>query len=272
MSIAPKPTFDCDRTELVRVTAPPWRRSWRTLRTGALRLARRALPQSCALCAGHAGESLICRGCANALPRSPAACPVCAEPNLEGATCGRCLAHPPPFAATTAAFAYAFPVDRLLQQLKYGGRLAYADWAAGELASAAGPVIASRNALERPDCVAALPLAKPRQHERGFNQAREIAVRVAHSLDLPLVDALERVNHGAPQATLPWAQRRANVRGAFAATPDAVIEGRSIALVDDVMTTGATLIEAAAALRRAGAARVECWVVARTPPPERAWR
>ena len=167
-----------------------------------------------------------------------------------------------------AAFAYAFPVDRLLQQLKYGGRLAFADWAAGEVVAALMRVGATRANWERPDGVVALPLAPRRQHERGFNQAREIAVRVARSLDLPLLDALQRTAHGAPQATLPWAQRSANVRGAFGTTGRARINGRSIALVDDVMTTGATLIEAAGALRLAGATRVQCWVVARTPPPE----
>lgn len=187
---------------------------------------------------------------------------------MNATTCGRCLAHPPPFTTTIAAFAYAFPVDRLLQQLKYGGRLAFADWAAGELAAVVIRADASSARAERPDCIVALPLAIRRQRERGFNQAREIAVRVARSLDLPLLDALRRVAHGAPQATLPWAQRSANVRGAFNANERVSVEGRSIALVDDVMTTGATLIEAAGALRRAGATRVECWAVARTPPPE----
>jgi predicted amidophosphoribosyltransferase len=91
---------------------------------------------------------------------------------------------------------------------------------------------------------------------------------VARRVGLPLLPVLERVVQGVPQAALPWARRKANVRGAFVVARGAAVRDRSIALVDDVMTTGATLAEAALTLRRAGAASVECWVVARTPPPE----
>jgi ComF family protein len=230
-------------------------------------LARGTLPQACALCAARAGGALVCAACAESLPRLRSACPVCALPAADAAVCGACLSRPPPFAATVAALVYAFPADRLLQQLKYGGRLAFADWAADELAAAACAALRSRAGRARPDCVAPLPLAPARQRERGFNQAREIAARVARSVDLPLLPMLERVVQGVPQAALPWARRKANVRGAFAVARGADVRDRSIALVDDVMTTGATLAEAALTLRRAGAARVECWVVARTPPP-----
>ncbi len=230
--------------------------------------ARGALPQACALCVARAGHALVCAECAARLPSQPAACPVCALPAAHAlampAACGACLARPPPFAATVAAYAYAFPVDRLLQQLKYGGRLANADWAADALACAvARTVAADRGAL--PQRVVPLPLSVSRQRERGFNQAREIAARVARALDLPVASSLARTRAGPPQAALPWSARERNVRGAFAAAEDVL--GAHLALVDDVMTTGATLAEAAATLRRAGAARVDCWVVARTPPP-----
>ena len=122
-----------------------------------------------------------------------------------------------------------------------------------------------RDGAAGPAVVAAVPLAPARQRERGFNQAREIGVRVARLLGLPVVDALERATCGAPQAALRWSERARNVRGAFACRRD--VRGLAIALVDDVMTTGATLAEAATALRRAGAVRVEAWVVARTLPP-----
>jgi ComF family protein len=110
-----------------------------------------------------------------------------------------------------------------------------------------------------------MPLAPARQRARGFNQAHEIGVRTARALGLPLVSALTRTTHGAPQAALRWSERARNVRGAFACRAD--VAGSAVAVVDDVMTTGATLAEAAATLRRAGAARVEAWVVARTLPP-----
>ena len=101
--------------------------------------------------------------------------------------------------------------------------------------------------------------------ERGFNQAAEIAARVAAATGLPILSPLERIGGGPPQAALPWAARRRNVRGAFAVR--GAVRGSRLALVDDVMTTGATLAEASHALLGAGAARVECWVVARTPRP-----
>ena len=157
---------------------------------------------------------------------------------------------------------YAFPVDRLLQQLKYGGRLALADWAGATLANAVGEALASRCASDRPDRIVALPLAAARQRKRGFNQAREIAVRIARAMALPLDVPLMRVAGGTPQAALAWRERAKNVRGAFAVVKD--VRGARIALVDDVMTTGATLAEAARVLMRAGAADVECWIVART--------
>ncbi len=225
-------------------------------------IARRALPQRCALCVAYAGDELLCRACEEALPRLPLSCPVCALPTPAAVVCGSCTARSPPYASTIAAFVYAFPVDRLLQQFKYRGQLALADWAGDALATAVRFGLEARGPCERPDCIVALPLAPTRQRERSFNQAREIAQRVARRLALPLASGLKRITAGPPQAALPWHHRRHNVRGAFAVRGE--VRGASIALVDDIMTTGATLAEAALALRRAGASRVECWVVART--------
>ena len=227
-----------------------------------IRGARLALPQRCELCIAAAGGALLCAECTAAFPRLPDACAVCALPSPGGAICGACLTHPPPYAATIAALVYAFPVDRLLQQLKYGGRLALADWAAAALAAAVETALARRAESAWPDRIVALPLAVARQRERGFNQAHEIAARVAPVTALPLATPLVRIASGPPQAVLSWSRRASNIRGAFAVVGE--VRGASIALVDDVMTTGATLAEAARTLRRAGAARVECWVVART--------
>jgi ComF family protein len=175
--------------------------------------------------------------------------------------CARCLAASPPFAATVAAFPYRFPVDRLLHRLKYGGHLAYADWLGARLADTVAGVLAARTPAAVPDCAVALPLSPSRQRQRGFNQAREIALRCAGELQEPLA----RSGPALPQAGQPLRERIANVRGAFSCR--ARLAGASVALIDDVMTTGATLADAASALRRAGADRVECWVVARTLPP-----
>jgi ComF family protein len=227
--------------------------------------ARLALPQRCVLCVAPSGGSLLCGACAADLPRIVTACPACALPALANSLCGACVARPPLWSRATAALVYAFPVDRLLVELKYAGQLALADWAGTTLASTVATAIAARPRAAWPDCVIALPLSGARQRERGFNQACEIARRVAPTLALPLSAALERVSGTVPQAALAWRQRAHNVRGAFAARGD--VRGARIALVDDVMTTGATLADATRALLRAGAADVECWVVARTLPP-----
>jgi len=238
------------------------------VRHAALRmhaLARHALPQSCALCAAPAGDALVCWACAAAMPRIDLPCAQCALPSGTGGRCGECLTHRPPFERTLAAFAYAFPVNRLLHRLKYAGALALADWAAsawldrfaGEIAQGA-----------RPDVVLAIPLTATRQRERGFNQAQEIARRIARALAIPMAGDLERVRDTAAQAALPWSVRKTNLRDAFRCTR--AVAGKSCALIDDVMTTGATVREAARALRRAGATSVSVWVIARTLKSEQA--
>ena len=217
------------------------------------RRARPLLPQHCALCGAPCASALVCDPCDRALPRLPAACPRCALPIAGGAVCGRCLARPPPWDRACAAFAYAFPLDRLLVAMKYRGVLAYADYLAQALACAVTVL---------PERVVALPLARSRQRVRGFNQAAEIARRVARHLHVPSAAGLVRVRDTPAQAELPWRERRRNVRAAFAALP--AIAGRHIAIVDDVLTTGATLHDAARAARAGGARSVDVWVVART--------
>ena len=233
-----------------------------SVRRGALDAARRALPQRCELCAAPSGALLLCSACLRSLPRLGLRCPVCALPTPGGDVCGRCLSHPPQFAATLAAFAYAFPVDRLMHAFKYHGRLALAEWAAGAILVERGrcqpPLL--------PDRLVALPLSRERQRERGYNQAYEIARALARELQVPLVrDGVRRDRASPPQAALPWSERAKNVRGAFICELD--LTGMTVAVIDDVMTTGASLAELAKTLRAAGATRVENWIVARTLPP-----
>lgn len=221
------------------------------------------LPQDCFLCGLPAFGAGLCAACRDDLPRPRGGrCPVCALPAVDGQRCGACLRKPPAFDATRAVFEYGFPVDVLVQALKYRHRLA----AARILGSAlAGVAVEGRRGLEA-DCVVPLPLHRRRLAERGFNQAVEIARPLARALQLPLLlDGVARVRDTAAQESLDRAARRRNLRRAFACT--APVEGLSLIVVDDVMTTGASLDEFARCLKAAGARRVENWVIARTPAP-----
>lgn len=186
-------------------------------------------------------------------------CPQCATPTPGGQVCGSCLKRQPAFDRTIAALAYTFPLDRLIPRLKYHSRLAVAPALGGCLAEA----VASS---PRPDRLIAMPLHATRIRERGFNHAIEIARIVGKQLGITLdTTSCQRIRDTPPQQGLKHDARRRNVRGAF--TCSGKIEGQHIALVDDVMTTGTSLDELAATLKRAGAREVTCWVVARTLPP-----
>lgn len=224
---------------------------------------RQLVPPACLLCgapASIATDAALCAGCHADLPWHHApSCPQCGIATPDGQVCGACLRHPPAFDRTCAALAYTFPLDRLIPRLKYRGRLALAPLLGECLAEAAA-------GAPRPDRLVAMPLHPRRLRERGFNHAAEIARTVARRLQLPLdADSCRRVRDTPPQQGLRHDARRRNVRGAFACEGD--LSGLHIALVDDVMTTGTTLDELAAVLKRAGASEVSCWVAARTPPP-----
>jgi ComF family protein len=199
---------------------------------------------------------VLCAACEAELPRLPAAaCPRCALASPSGALCGRCLAEAPQYDATVAALWYRFPADTLVQALKFGGELA--------LAAFLSRILREKIPQERVDAIVPVPLSPARLRSRGYNQAAEIARRLERGrVELTLC---ERTRDGPPQVELPFAERRRNVRGAFRVSRK--LDGASIAVVDDVMTTGATLDEIARTLKGAGAARVVNWVVARTPPP-----
>lgn len=212
------------------------------------------------MCGAETRSRHLCTGCEADLPwhREPA-CPQCATPTPAGQVCGACLKHPPAYDRTVAALAYAFPLDRLIPRLKYQGRLAIVPLLGDCLALAVA-------GQPRPDRLVPMPLYAARIRERGFNHATEIARETARRLGLPLdTQSCRRIRDTPPQAGLKYDARRRNVRGAFNCTGD--VSGLHIALVDDVMTTGTSLDELAAALKRAGAREVSCWVVARTLPP-----
>jgi len=213
----------------------------------------------CYLCRGDAGRArVLCAACDADLPRLAAACcPRCALPSEDAAVCGRCLAQPPHYDATWAALEYRFPADVLVQALKFRGELA--------LAPLLAECLAERIPAEpAADLATPVPLSDARMRARGYNQAMEIARA------LPRCPRLEpalcaRLRDTAAQSDLPLEERARNVRGAFRC--ERMLDGLTVAVIDDVMTSGATLDALAATLKRAGAARVINWVVARTLAP-----
>jgi ComF family protein len=213
---------------------------------------------SCFLCRGKAAQ-ILCAQCDADLPRLAGAfCPRCALPSPASAVCGRCLTQAPQYDATSAALAYQFPADVLVQALKFRGELALAPLFATLLAE-------KLTGGEPVDFILPVPLSARRLRERGFNQALEIARGLADATRARLAPELcERTRDTPAQMDLPMTQRAKNVRGAFQCPR--LVGGAKIAVLDDVMTTGATLDEIAATLKRAGAAHVENWVVARTFP------
>lgn len=209
------------------------------------------------MCGALSGAHLLCGACYTNLPRHHSTCPVCAAPG-NNEICGACLQHSPAFDATLAALDYTFPVDKLIQAYKYHQQLA--------LARLFGTLLRQAVSLRtRPDVILPMPLHPARLRERGFNQALEIAKVIAKDLRLPLATHLaQRSINTLSQATLAWDARKKNMRGAFVC--DRNLEGMHIALVDDVMTSGATLHALAKTLKRAGASHIDVWVVARALP------
>jgi ComF family protein len=179
--------------------------------------------------------------------------------------CGACLVDPPPFDACVVGCDYAFPWDRLIADFKFNAHMELAAPLTQRLLAAI-----ERDAHPLPQWVLPVPLAPQRLAERGYNQAWELARRLARSLGCRAdAQLLDRPLAGAHQAELGLAQRRQNLKGAFVPSLQrrVSLQGQHVAVVDDVMTSGATLREVAAALRRCGAARVDAWVLARTPAP-----
>lgn len=228
-----------------------------------------AVLSSCALCGSDSNDT-ICTGCRTQFfSRSQHRCMQCAIP-LPGMTtisakkCGGCLQQPPEFDATIVATDYMPPIDRLVLALKFGNQLALAPLFARMLRDA----LPAAQGISLPIRLTAVPLGEKRLAERGFNQALEIAKPLSHALGIKLDAHLTlRVRDTHAQTLLHPDQRHENIRHAFIVPNDAIdrVRGRHIGVVDDVLTTGETLNELAATLKRFGAARVSNFVFARTP-------
>lgn len=225
----------------------------RLVRSVALDLEAFALPQHCPGCGGHArAERLLCDGCLARL--QPLAMPLCARCLAREREPVGCLAHPGH--AVWAAWVYDERAALLVHALKYGDRPQLARELSAALVRAlgGGAPRGPADAARRFDLVVEVPLHRARRRERGYNQAAVLADGLADRIGVPrLAGALERLRPTAPQARLGPAARRANLAGAFRVRRPEWLAGRNVLIVDDVLTTGATLEACFDALGRAGA-------------------
>ncbi|SFS16427.1 comF family protein [Dyella sp. OK004] len=232
----------------------------RTFRARLARLQAALLPWRCQLCGAPGQDGLdLCHACDADLPRNRSCCARCALPLPHAAElCGECQRRLPPWDAAWAPFRYGWPLDRLESRFKFG-----ADLAAGRTLSKLWA--REFTSLEKPDLILPVPLHPKRLRQRGYNQALELARPLAAAWHVPMrSDILQRERDTAAQTELDRAARRRNMRGAFSLSASIALPAH-IALLDDVMTTGATLAECALRLKRAGVRRVDVWALARAP-------
>lgn len=218
------------------------------------------LPPRCVLCGQPCGPTGICAGCRGDLPWHGPHCHRCGLPlgSARDTQCGACIRKPPPFARTISPLRYDFPVDSLVQAFKFRRQLA-----AGRVLSHLLCEAVTLHRADRPDVLIPVPLHRWRLFKRGFNQAGEMAAYAGRVLRIPVqASALRRRRNTPAQSGLDRKQRRHNLHRAFS-WRGAAKPGRHVALIDDVMTTGATLSECARVLKKAGARRVDVWVAAR---------
>lgn len=224
----------------------------------------RLLPGLCTLCRAPSLRALdLCRSCEADLPWIATGCVTCALPLEHASLCGTCLTAPPVFDSCRSAFAYQEPVASMIRRFKH--HHSFRDgWLLGELFSRYLQQHLSDG--NRPDIIVPVPSHWRRRWQRGYNQTELLARHLSQRLAIPLRHRLLRVNrHHPSQQGLGRADRRANLHGSFTVTADRAIDGLHIALLDDVMTTGATADELAQLLKHRGAMEVEVWCLARTP-------
>lgn len=220
------------------------------------------LPPHCLLCGQQSDSGRdLCAACADDLIHNRVRCPRCALPlDAPAPLCGECMQSEPPFASAFVPFVYASPLDQLETRFKFGRSLA-----AGRVLSELVLDVLGVSPPPLPQALIPVPLHPARLRERGYNQALELAKPLSRALRIPLRDdVLVRTRATAAQSDLDADARRKNLRGAFAVMEN-VMPPQHVAIVDDVMTTGATLRECARTLVRTGVERVDVWALARAP-------
>ncbi len=222
--------------------------------------AQALLPSSCAVCRSWPATRL-CRACVTRFAQPVPRCGNCARKvGVPLLRCGECSVHPPPLDACLAAVTYAYPWSNCISDYKFGNDPGWASALADLLRSTPGV----GPALEAADLLLPMPLSAARLQQRGFNQALLLAKALCANKVEPNV--LLRIHDTPPQSSLNRTERLRNVRAAFAVAPlrALLLRGKNVVLVDDVMTSGASLYSAAKVLRQAGARRITGLVLART--------
>jgi ComF family protein len=224
------------------------------------------LPGPCLLCRRWQAQAL-CGDCLRRWRSPVPRCPRCASPwraTLPHLRCPHCDDPAPEFDRAIAALDYVPPWRHLITRFKFG------QWPALGRPLASLLVHAVQQRQHKVDLVLPVPVSAHRLRERGYNQAWVLAKHTAHALRVAAHgDLLQRVTQHTRLMDLDATERRQAIRGAFVLTPEGMkaVEGRHVAVVDDVLTTGVTLDEVSLVLRDAGALGVSAWVLARTPPP-----
>jgi len=219
----------------------------------------------CVACLEPHAHVGLCTPCLQDLPANLSHCRCCALPIAYAGNeliCGQCLKDPPPFSRIVAPWRYRFPVDGMVQRYKYNGQRAYARPLIHDLGTHLTSMLEA-HPERTPDLLLASPMHPARRRKRGFNQAADIAEQISRQSGIPWsADFVVRKRRTRPQRGLNREERLANLRGIYQVTR---LPPASIAIVDDVVTTGATARSLTEALLEAGAREIQIWALARTP-------
>ncbi len=218
-------------------------------------LYRKVFPIPCLLCGLPAEQHALCDGCIGELPIIQQKCIYCAIPLIKGEICGRCIQKPPIQDTSLSLYRYEKAIPRVISALKYHRQIQLADLCAKEFIA--------HNSLNRlPEVLIPIPLHPSRLRQRGYNQSRIFAEKLSALLNIPCrPDMLKRIKKTTTQTQLNAKQRHKNMRQAFQFRSKVVPE--HVAIIDDVMTSGATTYEAARILKRSGVKVIEVWTIAR---------
>ena len=233
--------------------------TWRTRAVGQLKtaLSNLLLQNHCLLC-GSSATTLLCDPCIDELPVNTSSCQRCDLPLARGALCGECLTRPPSFERAICAFEYGATISLLINRLKHRNTPYVGHFLADFLVEKIR--LESAQAI---DLLVPVPLYWRDQRRRGYNQAAVITAQLSQKLQVPVVHALSKPRSRPHQQQLSRAQRLRDIRGVFTTT--AKLSGKHVGLVDDVITTGATVEAISSQLIRAGAKSVTVFALARTP-------